>query len=64
MSQAKILIVEDEAIAALDLQSRLAALGYPTPDIAYSGEEAVKKVMQQPPDLILMDIMLPGHRRC
>src|SRR6266545_6824195 len=60
MPEANILIVEDEAIAAMDIQQRLAGLGYPLPDVAYNGEEAVKKVLETQPDLILMDIMMPG----
>jgi PAS domain S-box-containing protein len=57
----KILIVEDEGIEALDIQHRLISLGYPTPDIAFSGEEAVQKAGEISPDLVLMDIMLPGE---
>ncbi|MEW6586946.1 MAG: response regulator, partial [Nitrospirota bacterium] len=60
MPEAKILIVEDEVIEAMDVQQRLASLGYPTPDIAHSGEEGVKKVEEAQPDLVLMDIMMPG----
>lgn len=60
MSEAKILIVEDEGIAAMDIQQRLAALGYPLPDIAYSAEEGLGKVEKTRPDLVLMDIMMPG----
>ncbi|HBX22169.1 MAG TPA: hybrid sensor histidine kinase/response regulator [Desulfotomaculum sp.] len=61
MSGARILIVEDEGIEALDLQYRLQGLGYCVPDIAFTGEEAVKKAEEISPDLVLMDIMLPGE---
>ena len=61
MPDARILIVEDEGILALDVQQRLTSLGYPLPDIASTGEEAVKKAAERLPDLILMDIMLPGE---
>ncbi|MBI2871615.1 MAG: response regulator [Chloroflexi bacterium] len=61
MTGAKILIVEDEAIEALDIQQRLVKLGYPHPDVVYSGEEAVKRAGEIHPDLVLMDIMLPGE---
>ncbi len=60
MRDAKILIVEDEAIEAMDIQQRLASLGYPLPDIAHNGEEGVRKVEETQPDLVLMDIMMPG----
>ncbi|HOI15579.1 MAG TPA: PAS domain-containing protein [Geobacteraceae bacterium] len=61
MPDARILIVEDEGIQALDMQRRLTALGYPVPDIASSGEEALRKATEARPDLVLMDIMLPGR---
>ena len=60
MSNAKILIVEDEGIEALDIQHRLTSLGYSAPDIVFSGEEAIEKAEETNPDLVLMDIMLPG----
>lgn len=59
MLNSKILIVEDEAISALDLQSRLQNRRFDA-DIAFSGEEAIRKSADAGPDLVLMDIMLPG----
>lgn len=56
----KILIVEDEVIVALDLQSRLERLGYTVLDTFMSGEEACEKVFDLRPDLVLMDIQLGG----
>lgn len=61
MAEARILIVEDEGISALDLQQRLRSMGYTAPDIVATGEEAVIKAEQTLPDLILMDIMLKGE---
>lgn len=61
MPKEKILIVEDEGIEALDVQYRLRSLGYTAGHIAFSGEEAVKKVEETCPDLVLMDIMLQGE---
>lgn len=60
MAGSKILIVEDEGIEALDIQRRLINLGYPAPEVAYSGEEALGMVEEICPDLVLMDIMLHG----
>ena len=60
MAKAKILVVEDEAITAMDLQNRLSGLGYDAPAIASSGEGAIKKVEEIEPDLVLMDIILKG----
>jgi len=61
VSAAKILIVEDEGIEALDTQQRLTRLGYSVPDIAFTGEEAVRLAESISPDLVLMDIMLRGQ---
>lgn len=60
MGKAKILIVEDEAIIAKDLQWRLEGMGYDAPHIVATGQEAVQKAHETAPDLILMDIMLLG----
>ena len=60
MAKAKILVVEDDAITARDIQDRLRDLGYDAPAIAASGEEAIKMAEEIKPDLILMDIVLKG----
>lgn len=61
MPQAKILIVEDEAIAAENIAGRLHQHGYNVVGIVDSGTEAIKKAANTQPDLILMDIMLKGE---
>ncbi|MBN4003773.1 ATP-binding protein [Nostoc sp. LPT] len=60
MTKAKILVVEDEAIVAKDLQYRLNKFGYTVPAIASSGEEAINIAREISPDLVLMDIKLKG----
>ncbi|WP_445630587.1 ATP-binding protein [Nostoc sp. DSM 114167] len=60
MTKAKILVVEDEAIVAKDLQYRLNKFGYIVPAIASSGEEAINIAIEISPDLVLMDIKLKG----
>lgn len=60
MSDVNILVVEDEGIIAMDLKVRLLKLGYNVAGLVSSGEEAVAKVVELQPDLILMDIMLRG----
>jgi len=54
----RILIVEDEAITAMDIKKRLGNLGFEVVSIASRGEEAIQKVRDLKPDLILMDILL------
>ena len=56
----RVLIVEDEAVVALDVRHRLTRLGYVVAGIVDSGEDAVRKVEELDPDLALMDIMLAG----
>lgn len=56
-----IMIVEDEAITALDIQTNLERLGYSVKGITGRGEEAIKLADEVKPDLILMDIMLDGE---
>ena len=60
MSQARILVVEDQAIVARDLQRMLLGLGYDVPAIVSLGEKALPKVAELLPDLILMDVRLKG----
>ena len=60
MDVARILIVEDESIVALDMQNRIQKLGYEVIARATSGSEAVKYAEAYQPDLILMDIRLQG----
>ena len=57
----KIMVVEDEAVIAIRLQERLTAMGYHVVGISYSGEEAMEQARRLRPDLVLMDIMIPGE---
>ncbi len=56
----KSLVVEDSSITAKDLKMSLEDLGYIVTAMAASGEDAIKKVDNERPDLILMDIKLEG----
>ncbi len=60
MNIVKIMIVEDELIAAESLSLDLKRLGYNVTAIVDSGEKAIQTSSEFPPDLILMDIMLKG----
>ncbi|MGA2611986.1 MAG: response regulator [Spirochaetia bacterium] len=60
MSKARIMIVEDEGVVALQIRESLEAMGYAVPLVALTGEEAVDKLLETEPDLILMDIKLTG----
>ena len=56
----KILVVEDEAIIALDIQSILNKIGFGQSEVVHSGEESIQKVAAGRPHLVLMDIKLKG----
>jgi CheY-like chemotaxis protein len=56
----KILVVEDEAIIALDIQYILSKIGFGQSEIVCSGEESIRRVAAGKPHLVLMDIRLKG----
>src|SRR3954469_6470119 len=55
---ARILIVDDHEDNVELLRARLEAWGY-TPECAGDGAEALMKIEQSPPDLVLLDVMMP-----
>ena len=60
MSKVTILVVEDDASVAMDIESNLESTRYTIQDVASSGEEALEKLSEFIPDLVLMDIILKG----
>ncbi len=60
MEKVKVMVVEDESIVAKDIENMLKRVEYDVPAVVSSGEEAIEKVAQTSPDLVLMDIMLKG----
>jgi PAS domain S-box-containing protein len=60
VEKARIMVVEDEGVVALQLKEALQGLGYVVPIVALTGEDAVAKMMEVEPDLVLMDIRLKG----
>ncbi len=61
MSNAKILIVEDERISAEYLKDIIQKAGYEVVGICDKGSEAIKLALKLKPDLIFMDIMLKDN---
>jgi two-component system alkaline phosphatase synthesis response regulator PhoP len=55
----RILIVEDDADIAQLVRLYLDKAGHTT-DIAVSGDDALARLRAQPPDLVVLDVMLPG----
>jgi len=58
MDQKKVLIVDDELSILVPLKFLLEKNNYRV-DLAQSGKDALEKISQSKPDLILLDIMLP-----
>lgn len=66
MRKNKILIVDDAIDTVELLKKRFQAEGYDTEE-AYNGEEALNKVPEYNPDLIVLDVMMPkidGYEVC
>ena len=61
MNSEKIMVVEDEWIVADQICSNLREFGYTICSTASTGEEAIRKMETERPDLILMDIVLNGE---
>jgi DNA-binding response OmpR family regulator len=55
----RILVVEDQRDLALGLRANLEVEGYAV-DVAHTGEEALRAAGERTPDLVILDIMLPG----
>jgi CheY-like chemotaxis protein len=58
MVNSRVIVVEDERIVAIDIKNMLKSLGYNVLAIVSSGPEAIKKIEEAKPDLVLMDIKL------
>lgn len=61
MPVAKVYIVEDEAITALDIKRTLEKLNYEIVGIKDRGEDAIDEIAEMSPDAVLMDITLKGE---
>ncbi len=60
MAGERILVVEDEAIIAKEIEHALRSFGYEVAGIVARGEDALVAARDMAPDLVLMDIMLAG----
>jgi DNA-binding response OmpR family regulator len=55
----RVLVVEDEPTIALSVAHRLRAEGYAV-DVVGDGPSAVSAAVSDPPDVMVLDVMLPG----
>lgn len=60
MDDKKIVIVEDELITAEHIRESLVRNGYRVTGIAGTGEDALRIIAEEPPELALLDIKLKG----
>ena len=56
-----ILLVEDEILVGMMLQKKIRSYGYQISDVITTGEEAVERARVENPDLLFMDVALPGR---
>ena len=60
MERYKVLLVEDDEIVAMDSRHRLEGFGYEVVAVASDGETAIAAFREASPDVVLMNIGLPG----
>ena len=61
MKRIRVLVVDDDPVVAESIRMTLGDLGYDVVSTATSGEEAIERAREHGPDLVLMDIGLPGN---
>ncbi len=61
MANAKIIIVESDTVVAKDIEERLTTLGYTICAIVSSKAQAITKVTEVRPDLVLIDMDVEGE---
>lgn len=59
-AQVRILVAEDEALIRLDLAEMLEEAGYDVVGQAADGEQALDLARELKPDLVIMDVKMPG----
>jgi CheY-like chemotaxis protein/anti-sigma regulatory factor (Ser/Thr protein kinase) len=58
-TRARLLLIDDDAAVHALLEEELAALGY-TIESAFTGESGIRVAREALPDLIILDLMMPG----
>ncbi|WP_024953474.1 response regulator [Sulfurospirillum arcachonense] len=62
MSKAKILVVEDESIVALDIKNALINLNFQVTDMVTNYDDAMQSIKKNRPDILLTDIHLENSK--
>jgi DNA-binding NarL/FixJ family response regulator len=58
----RILVVEDDFLVAMQMESALVEAGFEVAGIAATGEDAIELAISERPHLVVMDIRLAGDR--
>lgn len=62
MKSINVMIVEDEVISAMEIKDSIESMGFcSVVSVVGSGDEAIIEAKNKQPDIVLMDIKLPGH---
>ena len=56
----RVLIAEDEPLMRMDLMEVLQGQGYVVAGVAKDGQEALDLIVQEKPDIVILDIKMPG----
>ena len=56
----RVLIADDEAVIRMGLKAMITALGHEAVGSAANGHDTLEKVKDLEPDLLLLDIKMPG----
>ena len=59
----EILIVEDEMVLAIDMESSLEDMGYEISGIESTAQGAINHADEKRPDIVIMDIHLKGYKK-
>ncbi len=62
VAKIKVLIVEDDRLIAENSSMMLRSQGYEVSDICNSSERALDSIRKNPPDIVLVDILLKGEQ--
>ena len=60
MNLGNVIIVEDESLVALDLEGRINEMGYHVTSVHDNGEDALRAIGAEKPDLVVMDVQIFG----
>jgi DNA-binding NarL/FixJ family response regulator len=58
----RILVVEDDFLVAMQMESALVEAGFEVAGVAATGEDAIELAISERPHLVVMDIRLAGDR--